>query len=422
MPDTIELIATGLFVIAVLHTFSTSFFEHLAHVQPAHRGLWHLLGEVEVVFGFWAFILILVMYAMLGPKEAIHYIESRNFTEPAFVFVIMVMAASAPVLALTSRILETAASALPLPAGMAFYVTVLTSAPLLGSLITEPAAMTVAALLLRDRYFRGASPAFQYATLGTLFVNISVGGTLTTFAAPPVLLVAGPWGWDVSYMLANFGWRAVIVTAVNAALVTWLNRSELAQKASQPALPSREARIPAPWVVTVIHLLFILLAVLLLHHPIMFIALFLLFLGFTDAYPRHQQPLILREALLVAFFLAGLVVLGGSQRWWLQPILQDMPPGVLFYGALALTAVTDNAALTYLGSLVDGTTEEFRYALVAGAIGGGGLTVIANAPNPAGVAILKGTFKEGAISALGLARAALLPTLVVIMIFWWLPF
>ena len=51
-PTTIELIGAILFAIAVIHTFSTKYFERLAHSQPNHSGLWHLLGEVEAVFGF----------------------------------------------------------------------------------------------------------------------------------------------------------------------------------------------------------------------------------------------------------------------------------------------------------------------------------------------------------------------------------
>jgi hypothetical protein len=65
-----------------------------------------------------------------------------------------------------------------------------------------------------------------------------------------------------------------------------------------------------------------------------FIGLFLMFLGFAQAYERHQSPLILREALLVGFCLAGLVVLGGMQRWWLQPIVSSLQPLALFIGAL----------------------------------------------------------------------------------------
>jgi Na+/H+ antiporter NhaD/arsenite permease-like protein len=120
----------------------------------------------------------------------------------------------------------------------------------------------------------------------------------------------------------------------------------------------------------------------------------------------------------VAFFLAGLVVLGGQQRWWLQPLLQGMDSTSVYFGATALTAVTDNAALTYLGSLVEGLSDGFKYALVAGAVTGGGLTVIANAPNPAGYSILRQYFNDGAISPLGLLVAAVPPTMVAIVAFW----
>ena len=119
----------------------------------------------------------------------------------------------------------------------------------------------------------------------------------------------------------------------------------------------------------------------------------------------------------MAFFLGGLVVLGGLQQWWLQPLLMKMDANAVFFGATALTAITDNAALTYLGSLVEGLSDEFKVALVAGAVTGGGLTVIANAPNPAGVSILRGKFDDGAISPLGLLIGALPPTVVAILAF-----
>jgi hypothetical protein len=153
------------------------------------------------------------------------------------------------------------------------------------------------------------------------------------------------------------------------------------------------------------------------HHPVIFMGLFLFFLGIASAYGRYQERLILREGLMVAFFLAGLVVLGGQQQWWLQPALEAMSPTAVYYGATALTAITDNAALTYLGSLVEGLSDEFKLSLVAGAVTGGGLTVIANAPNPAGYSILKGTFPLQEISALGLFAAALPPTIVAVIMF-----
>ena len=277
--------------------------------------------------------------------------------------------------------------------------------PLLGSLITEPAAMTLAALMLRERVFTaGVSSRLKYATLGVLFVNVSVGGTLTHFAAPPVLMVAAKWGWDTPFMLSTFGAKAALAVLVNAAVVTFLFRRELALHAV-PAGMHDAPRVPA---LLVLLNVFILAAVVFTnHHPEAFMGLFLLFLGLAEAYRRHHDRLLLREGLMVAFFLAGLVVLGGQQRWWLQDVLSRLDETALFYGAAALTAITDNAALTYLGSLVEGVSDEYKYALVAGAVAGGGLTVIANAPNPAGFAILKDRFDDQAINAFGLfARGA----------------
>ncbi|MBN9426067.1 MAG: putative Na+/H+ antiporter [Burkholderiales bacterium] len=413
-PTAVQIGGAILFAIAVIHTFSAKMFERLAHMQPAHAGIWHMLGEVEVVFGFWAFVLIAYMAFAGGGGEALGYLESRNFTEPMFVFTIMVIAASRPILRLAQSGVDLTARLLPLPGAMATYFVALSLVPLLGSFITEPAAMTLAALLLRDRFYSaGLSTRLQYATIGVLFVNVSIGGTLTPYAAPPVLMVAGTWGWDLQFMITHFGWRSALAVVVNAAAVTWLFGEELRQlKMSEVAQAA-----PVPRLLMIVHLAFLVGVVVFAHHPVVFMGLFLFFLGIANAYSRHQDRLILREGLLVAFFLAGLVVLGGQQQWWLQPLLQGMSPTAVYYGATALTAITDNAALTYLGSLVQGLTDEFKYSLVAGAVTGGGLTVIANAPNPAGYSILKKQFAEEEISALGLFLAALLPTIVAILAF-----
>lgn len=413
-PTTIELVATVIFAIALIHTFSTTFFAHLAHVQPRHAGLWHLLAEVEVVFGFWAFVLVAALFALSGKDQAVSYLDGLNFTEPMFVFVIMVIAASRPILKAVQALVRITASLLPFSTALSVYFLCLSAVPLLGSFITEPAAMTIAALLLRDRYFgAGLSSRLQYSTLGVLFVNVSIGGTLTSYAAPPVLMVAAKWNWDTAYMIAHFGWKAAFAVVINAALVTWLFRGELAKKTQG----AHEEGDGTSRTVTLMHLLCLVGVVVFAHHPVIFMGLFLFFLGFTEAYKRHQDRLILREGLLVAFFLAGLVTLGGLQKWWLQPTLSGVDSTVLYFVATALTAVTDNAALTYLGSLVDGITPEFQYALVAGAVTGGGLTVIANAPNPAGFSILKGHFKDESISPLGLLLAAVPPTCVAIYAF-----
>jgi Na+/H+ antiporter NhaD/arsenite permease-like protein len=419
MTQTVQWVAAALFFLAIVHTFSAPYFEKIAHRCTEHAGVFHLLGEVEVVFGVWALILLIVISTMLGTTEAIRYLESRNFTEPMFVFAIMVVAASKPILHLCRSIVHLLANLLPLPANVAFYFVSLFFVPLLGSFITEPAAMTLAAFLLRDMFYsRDISPRLKYATIGVLFVNVSIGGVLTPFAAPPVLMVAGKWGWDIAFMITNFGWRAALAVGFNALVVTWLFRKELRDVRTESS--AQQADNEKSSFVTVMHLVFLTGVIVFAHHPVVFMGLFLFFLGFATAYKRYQDRLILREGLMVAFFLAGLVTLGGQQQWWLQELLMGMDTTSVYFGATALTAVTDNAALTYLGSLVEGLTDEFKYALVAGAVSGGGLTVIANAPNPAGFSILKSYFPNESIRAPLLLLAALPPTLVVIGCFYFL--
>lgn len=413
-PTTLQMVGAALFGIAVLHTFSTQIFERLAHSQPRHAGLWHLLGEVEVVFGFWAMVLVVCMFALSGKQAAVGYLESRDFTEPLFVFAIMVVAGTRPILQVAGDLVHGLARWLPLKHSVGMYVLLLAFVPLLGSFITEPAAMTLAALMLRDLLFAQAvSTRLKYVTLGVLFVNISIGGTLTHFAAPPVLMVAAKWNWDTAFMMTTFGWKAALAVLVNATAATAFGWREL--NGLTPVHTANES--PVPWTVVAVHLLFLVGVVVFAHYTVVYMGLFLFFLGFTTAYQRHQTPLILREALLVAFFLGGLVVLGGVQQWWLQPVLLSMDANAVFYGATALTALTDNAALTYLGSLVEGLSPAFQQALVAGAVTGGGLTLIANAPNPAGAALLKGHFADHTIHPLGLLAAAALPTVVAMAAF-----
>ncbi|PRC91614.1 putative Na+/H+ antiporter [Solimicrobium silvestre] len=408
----IQYTAAVLFALAVLHTFCTKYFQHLAHTDSKHAGLWHLLGEVEVVFGFWSCILLLFITFSSSSKQAIAYLEDQNFTEALFVFVILTIAATSPILSFVSSLVNRITSILPVPAMLGRYFLCLSFIPILGSFITEPAAMTLSALLLRDLYFsKAVSNRFKYLTLAVLLVNISIGGVLTPYAAPPVLMVAEKWGWDLHFMSTVFGWKAAIAVFINASLVSLFFRKELAQLTANSTEQKVETK-KMPAFLIIIHLLFLFGTVWFSHHPVAFIGLFLFFLGFTHAYPEHQEKLMLKEGLLVGFFLGGLVVLGSLQQWWLQPLISQMSSGTLFFGAIGLTALTDNAALTYLGSLVDGISDTAKYALVAGAVTGGGLTVIANAPNPAGFSILKECFDEQSISPLNVFLAALVPTAI----------
>lgn len=407
-----ELVSAGIFAAALLHTFAAKQLERLAHRLPRHAGLFHLLGEVEVVFGFWAIVLVLAMALLSSGPKALEYAESRNYTEPLFVFVVMVIAGSRPVLQAVRALVNAGVRLLPLPAPLAAAWLGLAAVPLLGSLVTEPAAMTIAALMLAPLVFRPDMPeAPKYLALGVLFVNVSIGGTLTSYAAPPVLMVASTWGWNSGYMLSTFGWKAAIAVLVNASAAAFILRKHLTSDAG-PADRGSTSTTKVPLPLVMVHLALLVCVVLLAHHPVAFLGLFLLFLGLTQAYERYQDPLLIKEALLVAFFLAGLVVLGGMQRWWLQPLVSGLEPIALFFGAVGLTAITDNAALTYLGSLISGISDESKYMLVAGAVAGGGLTVIANAPNPAGLALLKRGFADESVGAGGLLLGALGPTVV----------
>ena len=120
--------------------------------------------------------------------------------------------------------------------------------------------------------------------------------------------------------------------------------------------------------------------------------------------------------MLVGFLLGGLVIHGGLQGWWIAPVLGSLGELPLMFSSTVLTAFNDNAAITYLSTLVPGFTDGLKYAVVAGAVTGGGLTVIANAPNPAGQALLKSYFSNG-VSPILLLTYALVPTVVMALCF-----
>jgi len=299
---------------------------------------------------------------------------------------------------------------------------------MLGSLITEPAAMTICALLLGRQFFDlGPSNRLKYATLGLLFVNISIGGTLTHFAAPPVLMVARTWNWSTPFMLVNFGWRATLAIALSTAAYYFAFRSELASLASIRAVHDEEqpdedvqeggaALLPVPAWVNVVHAGFLAWTVANAHYPALLVGGFLFFLGFVRAPAAFQSQISLRAPLLVGFFLGALVVHGGLQGWWIAPTLASLSQTPLFFGATLLTALNDNALITYLATLVPDFTDPLKLAVVQGAVTGGGLTVIANAPNPAGQALLA-RFFDAAISPFSLLVAAIVPTLIATLAF-----
>lgn len=437
-------IATAIFFVAIVHTFSAARFTKRAHrLQHAADELareqgtplkpsvaaeaLHFLGEVEVVFGLWAIVLLVAMIGYAGWDTSKHYFnDSVNYAEPLFVVVIMALAATRPIVTFAEGALRRVANVgRATPA--AWWVSILILGPLLGSFITEPAAMTICALLLARQFFDlEPSTRLKYATLGLLFVNVSIGGTLTHFAAPPVLMVARPWEWDLLFMLSHFGWRAALAIVIATLGGFMLFRRELTELANHPAVPEVDepydpagaafGLLPVPRWITAVHIGFMAWTVVTAHYPALFLGGFLIFLGFAKATAAYQSGVELKTPLLVGFFLAGLVIHGGLQGWWIAPVLARLAETPLFLSSTVLTAFNDNALITYLATLVPTLDEPLKIAVVQGAVIGGGLTVIANAPNPAGQALLN-RFFSGAVSPLGLLLGALGPTIVAVAIF-----
>ncbi len=464
-----NLVVSLIFLIAILHTFMANKLtakahqiheehdermkaagaseEEIKHDVPFKAELFHFLGEVEVVFGMWVIAVLFVTIGFFDWTTFKNYmVYDRVFIEPMFVVVIMAIASTRPVVKVSEQLLGLAAG-LGGHSKAAWWFSILLIAPLLGSFITEPAAMTIAALLLANQFYKyKPSSGFAYATIGLLFVNISVGGTLTHFAAPPVLMVATPWNWDMSFMASNFGWKAALGILISNLIYFIIFRSQFAKmgkqdeeeasahfhtpevqtlKPGQISHEEFEARwsereIPIPWWVTLVHIFFLAWTVYTAHYPALFIPGLLFFLGFLSLTATHQNKMELKGPIMVGFFLGGLIIHGGLQAWWIAPVLGSLAELPLMLTATVLTAVNDNAAITYLATLVPNMAEASKYAVVAGAVTGGGLTVIANAPNPAGQSIL-GRFFENGVNPLKLLIAALIPTIIMGICFMVLP-
>ncbi len=455
MAEPFNVAATVIFFLAIMHTFAAGPLNKIAHkleVEHAERlrirgpkddahpdgedevsfgaTFFHFLGEVEAIFGLWVIALAgAAAYFYSWPDFKLYVNNDRNFTEPMFVAVIMAIAASRPVLRFAEKLMAKAAGLGKATPG-AWWVSVLVIAPILGSFITEPAAMTIAAMLLAKKFYRNRpSKKFAYATIGLLFVNISVGGTLTNFAAPPVLMVAATWEWSTPFMLEHFGWKAVTGIFIATTAYYLYFRKELAQlnqnqisgqdgEGHRLSWQEREDDIPV-WI-TCVHLSFLAWTVYTAHYPVLFVGGFLFFLAFRMSTRHHQNSVSLRSPILVGFFLAGLIIHGGLQGWWIDPVIRTLGDATLMLGSTVLTAFNDNAAITYLASQVEGLSSTAKHAVVAGAVTGGGLTVIANAPNPAGQSILARFFKGG-VSPLYLFLGALIPTIVMYLCFVVLP-
>ncbi len=429
--------ATIIFLIAIVHAFFYGEFLYLSkHIRNQHKhvsGLkevfirfLHFLSEVEIVFALWLIPLFAGFTYCYGWENLTSYLDDmaykqERFAEPIFVLVIMGISATRPIVDFASSSIEKLAK---LGGGTvkAWWCAILIAGTMLGSLITEPAAITICAMLL-GRYFFKHEPSvkFKYATLGLLLVAISIGGAMTPFAAPPVLMVKKPWDWNFAFMLTNFAWKVVIIITISVGMYAYIFRKEFAtlQKNNQAQKAEPEKKQYSPTWLICCHLFFLGISILLMHYSVMIILLFFCFLAFLKITKPFQDEFEIEAPLLVCIFLASLVIHGSFQSWWIEPVLGYLGETSVFLGSVVLTSFNDNAAITYLATLAPKFPETSRYLIVAGALAGGGLTLIANAPNLAGASILKKHFSN-AISPLHLFYGALLPTLIAMAFFYFL--
>jgi Na+/H+ antiporter NhaD/arsenite permease-like protein len=418
---TTEVLSTFFFAAAMLHSFSTGFFAGLAHKYESKKILYtilHWLAEVELVFIIWSVVFLCYWAASESAAAPVQYLRVLNVTEPLFIFCIMLVSSTRPVVTATRRVLLwislQGASFVKINPLVAQFFTIMTVGPLLGSFITEPAAMTITALLLYRMVDKERTPqSFLYVVLAFLFVNISVGGSMTPFAAPPILMVARPWAWGLREVFFNLGIPGLLSVVFNSFVLTFFFRKKL----NDYLIPLENDRYYIPNGVTATHFMTLLLLIVFSHYPQYFIPVTVAFVVFVQFTRDHQDELKFRESALVAVFLLGLIIFGNMQGWWVSKLIAELEATALFFGAAALTSITDNAALTYLGSQVPNLSEVSKWALTAGALVGGGLTIIANAPNVAGFSILSPKF-EGSLNALKLLKAALIPTAVAVLTYY----
>ncbi|MNK06305.1 hypothetical protein D3C87_241990 [compost metagenome] len=421
---TAGLIATLSFICALIQSLNSrrilDLSDKLKERNPVASRFLHFAGEPEIAMGMWAAVFLFALMGLWGFEAGLKWMDERIFSEVIFIFVIMILASSKPITEFAESIISKISNVIPLPKEMRMYFSIMLLGPLLGSLITEPAAMTISALLLKDAVFKPLktkiNDRFFYTTLAALFVNVSVGGTLTHFAAPPVLMVARVWDWDTPYMFMNFGWKALIAVLINTCIATWLNKEALKEIRE----PQQQIVAKTPLWITGVHLVFVVFCILAVHHPAFVVGLFLFFLGFYNITREAQSEVKIEESLLVGFFLGGLLILTAKQGWWLKPILSSVENLPLYLGTLALAPVTDNAAITSLASQVNNLSELSKYLIVAAAVVGGGMTIIANAPNPAGFTLLREYCPGRNLKPLKLFLNAFIPTLIAGTIFWFL--
>lgn len=429
-----NVFATAVFFLSIIHAFFYAEFlylsnrikidkEHASNFREVAIRFLRFLSEVEIVFAIWLIPLFAGYVYYYGWENFTNFLhemayQDERFAEPVFVLVIMSISATRPIVDFSSNSIAHLAK-LGGYSVAAWWACILFVGSLLGSFITEPAAITICSVLLAKHFFSyKPSKSFKYATLGLLLVAISIGGTLTPFAAPPVLMVKKPWDWNFTFMLTHFAWKSALIIAASILLYGTIFRNEFKrmQALRDAEGHSNEEEKSPNWLVAC-HLCFLLGSILLMHYTVLVVFLFFMFLALMKITLPFQNRFSVEGPLLVCIFLASLVIHGTFQAWWIAPTLGSLGDTSIFLGSIVLTSFNDNAAITYLATLAPSFSDSAKYMIVAGAVTGGGLTLIANAPNLAGASIIKKFFND-AISPLLLFFGALVPTLIAAAVFF----
>ena len=435
-------LATGIFLVAILHTFMAPRFARLAHrVQqgrderararsPSLRAeALHFLGEVEVVFGLWAVVLLAAIAAYTGWETAKHYLnDTVNYTEPLFVVVIMALASTRPVVGFAERALRprgrrrrrhagrvvgddpdhrSAARLVHHRTGGDDDLRAAARAPVLRS-ATQSHAPQVrdARAAVRQRLDRRHADAFRRAAGADGGAPVGVGHAVH---AATLRLARG------RSRSSCRRWSYFVVF-----------RRELQALAARPAGRRRGAARRGRGRArrccrfrrgsTAVHVAFMAWTVVNAHYPALFVGGFLFFLGFARATAPTRARRAARRRCSSASSSPAWSSMAGCRAGGLRRCSASLSELPLFVGATVLTAFNDNALITYLATLVPEPRHELKLAVVQGAVTGGGLTVIANAPNPAGQALLGAFLRRRDLSARA-ARRGLVPTLIAVVIF-----
>ncbi len=409
-----------IFLFAIIHSFFApkihAYARRKREVSPSgfnFSSLLSFVGEVEVVFGLWAIPLLAFLAWSFGWTGMLDYVDRWDFKEPLYILVTMAIASTYPIL---HAFEDGAFRILKLFRGgeRGLWWLLLTLGPLSGAIFKEGVAMTLSLLVLRKYLLHQLSPRLLYGTIALLFINVSLAGALTAFASTASLVISHSWGWDTPFVFTQFGLKALFLIFLLPTIGWFFFKKDLEQLGE-----AKEAKetVHVPFWVTLVHLLFLFGVIIFGHQPVLFLGLFVLFLGFTEATPRFQTSIPLRGAILVAFFLATVILHAGLQGFWVEALMHHLEHNALLPVTLLLTSFNHNAAVAYLATLVPNLTFVMKEAIFSGIVAGGGLTLIANGPNMIGYRFLSQTLAPDEPSVLRITLWAIPPTFIAYLVF-----